>query len=716
MRDLDSLEFHPEAESIVQILCKMTQNPNPMFFRILLSYYLAKITASMRVRILTKDRGEIPVNLYAINLASSGEGKGHSTNIIEEQIINQFKAVFFDETVPLVSEANLAKLALDRAIIHNIEPELMADAVNKEYEALGALAFSFDSGTKEAVKQMRHKLLMGGIGSINFEMDEVGSNLVGNSELLNTYLELFDMGKIKQKLIKNTKDNTRNAEIDGRTPSNLMAFGTPNKLLDGGKIEAEFDVFLDTGYARRCFFGFIKDPRPCNEATPEEIYDALTDQSSNQYLMNISAEFGKLADITNYNKTLTVSREVSILIIKYKLYCEQIAFSMGAHEDIAKAEITHRYFKTLKLAGVYAFLDGNSEVTEDNYYQAICMAEESGRAFKQLLTRERNYVKLAKYIVGINREVTHVDLTEELPFYRGTLTAKNELIQLAVTWGYKNHVVIKRTITNNIEFLTGETLQKVDPENMIVAYSNDIADGYKNVQAPWADLYQLMQKPLTHWINHHSINGHRDEECMLPGFDMVVLDVDDGTLIQTAMTLLEKYKYLLYTTKRHTQSQHRFRIVMPMNYRLHLDPDDYKEFMNNVFEWLPFGVDAQTNQRARKWLSHSGQYHYNDAEEVLDARLFIPKTSLNDERQAFVATYQSMTNMERWFIVSANCSKRNNQLIKYALMLVDMGHTYDSVRESVLTLNDKLKRRIKIAEVDTTVMVTVAKRIQKRGY
>lgn len=74
LRDLDLLKHHPATEGIVDVLCKKTQNDNPEFFRILLSYHLAKVAATMRVKILTRDRGEIPVNLYAINLASSGHG------------------------------------------------------------------------------------------------------------------------------------------------------------------------------------------------------------------------------------------------------------------------------------------------------------------------------------------------------------------------------------------------------------------------------------------------------------------------------------------------------------------------------------------------------------------------------------------------------------------------------------------------------------------
>jgi hypothetical protein len=60
--------------------------------------------------------------------------------------------------------------------------------VTKEYESLGKLAFSFDSGTTAAVKQMRHKLMMADIGAMNFEMDEIGSNLLGNVDVLGTFL------------------------------------------------------------------------------------------------------------------------------------------------------------------------------------------------------------------------------------------------------------------------------------------------------------------------------------------------------------------------------------------------------------------------------------------------------------------------------------------------------------------------------------------------
>jgi len=710
MRDLSTLSFHPTSEKITNILRKKTQNNNPHFFRILVSYYLAKMAASMRITIATKDRGMIPVNLYALSLAGSGHGKNFSTNIMEEQLLGAFRDTFFNDTLPIIADQALAQRAIDRAVSEGITEEEAIELLYKEYDTAGELCFSFDSGTTAAIKQMRHKLLLSNIGAMNLEIDEIGSNLLGNTEALNAYLELFDVGKIKQKLTKNTKENTRAKEIDGRTPANLMAFGTPDKLQDGGKVEEEFYSFLETGYGRRFFYGLSGDAEKKQQLTPEEVYNILTDPTISDDMAQLTASFGRLARPGNHSKILEVSKKVSILVIEYRLLCEQKAAAMNEFQRIAKAEMAHRYFKALKLAGAYAFIDEANEITEDNYYHAICMTEASGEAFSRIMTRDRSYVKLAKYLGSTPKEVTHVELQQDLPFYKGSMTAKQELIQLATAWGYKNHIVVKKSYTNGIEFFKGETLSPTNLDALQLAYSKEISDGYKNVQVKWPDLHKLTQQPDKHWISHHTENGHRSEESVLPGCDMIILDIDNTASVQEAVLLLEDYQYLLYTTKSYTADNQRFRIVMPLNYRIELNAEDFKIFMKNIYEWLPFEVDTQTGQRSRKWLTHKGKYRYNEG-ELLDARLFIPKTVKGEERAEFVATHQTLTNMERWFLQSSTTGNRNNQLLRYAYVMVDLGYDADSIKQSVLALNDKLPDSLPIAELNKTIFVSVHKRV-----
>ena len=713
MLTFDEMEYHPGAEKLVKILCDKTQNGNPLFFRVLVGYYFSLVSSMMRVTIATHDQGNVPVNMYALNLSTSGSGKGKSCNIIKNRVIHQFRNRFMNETMQLLAEQNLPKLAIKRANRKSTDPDEELIRVQKEFEDIGPLLFTFSEATTPAIKQLRHKLLMVDAGSLNLQIDEIGSNLIGSDEVLKAYLELYDMGQIDPKLIKSGPESRRFEEIVGNTPTNMLLFGTPSKLLNGGKTEEELYSMLDTGYARRCFFGYSRTSNNTLHMTPEEIYNRDIDANSDIWLDEFADKLENLADVININRSLVVSKDTSLLLIEYRLKCQREASFYPEHEEMKKAEHEHRYFKALKLAGAYAFMDDSPELTAKHLYYAIKLAEESGDAFSRLLTRDKHYVKLAKYIATVKREVTHADLTEDLPFYRGNSGQKQDMLTLAMSWGYKNNVIIKKSFSDGIEFLRGETLKETDLSKMVISYSTDMTTDYRNEHAPFDMLHKLTQAQGLHWVAHHLNGGYRNEENCIPGFNLVVIDVDGGCNISTAKLLLKNYKFLLYTTKRHTEEENRFRIILPINYELEMDAKDYKEFMTHIYEWLPFEVDTATNQRARKWLSNDGHYEYNEG-EVLDALPFIPKTSKNEERKALMSSQQSMDNLERWVINNIEDGNRNNMLLRYAMILFDGGFDFEGIRSRVMQLNEKIVDKLEETEIMGTVMVTVMKAISKR--
>ena len=102
--------------------------------------------------------------------------------------------------------------------------------------------------------------------------------------------------------------------------------------------------------------------------------------------------------------------------------------------------------------------------------------------------------------------------------------------------------------------------------------------------------------------------GYRDSEHVIPGFNLAIIDVDGQISINSANWLLEGYKYLNYTTKRHTDKDNRFRIIFPLTHIVKLTPANYSKFMQNVYNLLPFSADSQTSDIARKWQSFYGQY------------------------------------------------------------------------------------------------------------
>lgn len=713
MLPVNQMPYHPTAEQLVQILCNRTQNTEPLFFRVLVGYYFAVVASQMRCIIGTPDRGDIPVNVYALNLSPSGTGKGHSTSIIEDEVIHQFRDRFLEETFPLLAERNLPVLANKRAVRKNSDPDEELIRVQKEFEQLGSLLFSFDSGTSPAVKQMRHKLLMADAGAVNLEIDEIGLNLVGNTEVLTVFLELYDKGKVKTKLVKSTSDNSRFEEIKGTTPTNMMLFGTPSKLFDGAATEQALYSMLDTGYARRCLFGYLKGASKNLDLTPEQVYELQTSQQTNQFLEELADKLERMADIINANKRLVMSRDTSLELIQYKLLCEKQADAMPEHDEIRKAELSHRYFKALKLAGAYAFVDDSPELTMSHLHNAIRLVEDSGAAFGQMLSRDRPYVKLAKYLAAIGKEVTQADLVEDLPYYKGSSSQKQEMLTLATAYGYKNNIIIKKAFNDGIEFLRGESLKETDLAKMVVSYSNDMTTGYNNETAPFDKLHLLTQAPGMHWINHHLKGGYRNEDNAEPGFNLLVIDVDGTCNLNTAKLLLKDYKALYYTTKSHTDQNHRFRIILPTNYELKMDAKDYKEFYNNVLQWLPFDADPSCAHRCKKWLTHTGHHEYTEG-EVFDVLPFIPKTSKNEERKQRFDSQQSLDNLERWVINNTGDGNRNNMLMKYAFILVDANFDFDGIRSRVVALNDKLPDKLDEVEIMSSIMVTVGKALSKR--
>lgn len=730
--DLQNVSHAPVIEELVDLLCTRVQNTDRPFFRVEVAYFLCKIAGCMNVKIDTKDRGSIPVNLYALILAESGYGKGQSINLIEEEVLSGFKEVFLNQTMPTVADATLNNMARDRSLVKQITEEAAKSELLSEYNHIGPYAFTFDSGSTPAVKQLREKIIMSGCGAINLQIDEIGSNISSSVEVLNAFLELYDKGLIKMKLTKSTANSSRSADLSGTSPANALLFGTPTKLLNGGAEEDIFYSLLETGYARRCLFarGSLAGKKRV-ESDPAKVYAELTTKHNSDVADKWNNHFASLADINFVGWNLEVPDPVGIKLIEYKMQCEDIANFYSDFEPLKKAEVAHRYFKALKLAGALAFIDKSSEITETHLLQAIKLVEESGASFLSILTREKNYMKLARYLASVPTEQTQADLVEVLPFYKGSNQNRKELMDLAVAWGYKNQIIIKKKFSDSIEFFSGETLEATDLNKMILSWSlpNDMAYNYHRESAPWDQLATtLFTQDKFNWVNcwledevpkdqvgrplmplTKNCSGHRCTDCVIAGFNLVVLDIDHGVALDTVRELFKDYKYIIYTTKRHqVDGEDRFRFIMPLSHVLTLDAEDYKEFFNNLFKWLPFEVDTGSNQPAKKWTTYANSQIFVNDGKLLDPFPFIPRTSRNGEYLAHYRKYENIDGLKRWFLGKMEEGNRNNYLMQYALCLKDNGYEYPAIEDEVKSLNGLLAQPLAVRELESTVFKSIA--------
>lgn len=719
-KDIDDLQeeikkasYFPLVEDIVNIIEKKTGNNSHTYFRVVTSFFLAQIASCMRCQIKGETFDNVPVNMYVCGLMPSGAGKGHSLGILEDMVINNFKDLFTNITLPQALETNLNDLATKYAQFSNKSTDSVLKELTKESLELGPLPYSFDSGTGAAFKQVRAKAQLCNCGALSFVCDEIGSNLSNNSEVTAMGLEVFDKGKIKAKITKNSADNKRQSDRDTPVPCNMLWFGTPAKLLDGGKEEDNFYDLLKEGYARRMFFA-EGQKETSRYKSGKELRDSLLASNFEQKLEDISEQLGKLSSLSELGKTLLLDADEEILILNYKTYCEQRADKLPAHDEIKKAELSNRWWKALKLAGAYTFIEGNLVVDRAYILAAIKLAEDSGESFLKILARDKTYVRLAKYLGEINKPITQADLSEELPFFKGPANARQDMLNLASAWGFQNGIVIKTFEVNKIQFIEGNKLQNTDLDHIIFSISNDIAYQYENQDLPWDKLNKLGTVDGLHWCTHHFMQdpmhpeqgNKRSKDFVLPEFNLVVLDVDQGTSLEFAQEVLQDYTYMIYTTKSHTATNHCFRIILPMKYKLYLNAEDYSAFMKNIYEELPFTLDEQTKDIARKWLTNNGTVITNTG-ELFDPRMYIPNTSKNQDRQENYKKYGDTDAVTRWFLQKIQPGNRNAMLFKYGMLLKDQKKGIDEIKSKVLDLNSKLKNPLSLAELTKTVFTSI---------
>lgn len=713
LKPFDQMKYDPVTEMLTDIMCAKTQNKERMFFRVANSYYWGVLASQMHATIEGWGGSKIPINIYAMNLSPSGTGKGYSTGLVEEQVIDRFRNTYMEVTFPMAANNNMQLIAHQRAKRKGTDPVDEMESLEKEFNSIGSLLFSFDSATVPAVKQLRHKLNLAKSGGVNLQVDEIGANLVGQTETLNAFLELYDKGMIKDKLVKSSAENTRFERIEGFTPTNMLLFGTPSKLLDSGLTQKYLTEMLEMGYARRCFFGYIPKVKKDVAADATALVNQMFNNGSDAQLDALSCSLEQLADISNMNKVIRIEHDEAIYLMEYKISCDKRAECLKDHETIMRSEMENRFFKVLKLAGAYAFRDYSPNITIDHLDAAMRLAEDSGEHFARLMQPEFDYEKVAKYLADCGTSVTLPDLEQALPCFRGSKQQKDQCIEYAVAWGYKHNIVIKKLYDGNILFLRGETLKKTNLDEIIISTSTKLAEGYDSVRIPFDKLSMLGSTNNYHWANHHFEGGYRRDDHTQLGFNTIVLDVDGTLPLATAIELMKGYKAYFYTTKRHQDADglDRYRIILPTNYELQLDKEEYKMFMDNVMSALPFEMDESCNQRNKKWLTcESAETHMNDG-ELFDVIPYIPRTAKNEEREAKFKDQKDLDNLERWVLNNTGDGNRNKQLYNFAMVLYEGGLDFVDIGARVRSLNDKLADKLDEQELQATIL----KSIQSKG-
>ena len=681
---------------------------NSHFLNMMIFNKLSQIATHMHICLETWDGANLPCNFYGIALAPSGFNKGRINKTLQDNVFKKFRQEYDDFSNQYASK-NMQILAEQKAIKEGIDTEEAMDILYQRWKKLPDKLYDFSDATEAGLKGAREKYTMAGIGGTCMQIDEIAYNMEKFEEVVGALLEAYDFGESKDKLIKVDSNGA-----SGAIPASLFMFGSPSALLNGSRTEEKFMSMLIQGYARRMFFSYIKDYTHIDNEDPKEILKRI--RESKGVDSELLSHFQDLATDSWHKRIITADDSIYTRIIAYEQENKNKTLSMKIHQEAEKFEVGHRHWKLFKLMGLLAMAEHRTYVTMDDFNDALEVIEASGKSFNEIVNREPNYVRLFNFMIDMDTRLTEADLFEHLYFYSSSnQSQRKDMRTLAMAYAYSQNGFIRETSKNGVIFYEAEVMKKTDLNKIRFSYSNDIAHNYNNEEVKWNELKDFFLADGFHYAVHHFNNGHRNSENVIEGFNLLVLDIDDGLPINMARSLLSEYTYYIYTTKRHTEDYNRFRIVLPLSNIVKLNEKDYKKFMENIFAWLPFSVDNATKDISRKWLTNNGIGFSNDG-VLLDPSDFIPDTTNEKEHRKKLEDLGDLDGIEKFFISQIEDGiGRSNTLIKYALMLLDGGMNYENIEDRVVMLNDKLENPLGVQEIMKTIMVTVRKKLGEKN-
>ena len=349
------------------------------------NYKLANLASQMHIKVDTMSGyAPTPVNVYSLVLLNSGGGKNSSLGLLDRLFFSDAFEKIRDKAYPYYKGEALAMLE-ERGIerdIHNWTQSIS----NATISGMFAYAESYS-----IVK----------FGSLNVEMDEIGNALISKAELFENLLTPYDNGDF-QPVAKRTDANA--LDITG-LPVNLYCFGNKVRLLNGDSTEQAFMQRIDEGYGRR--FIFVDDNSEPKLQSPQEVVDEMRTAEKIKQMRTVErTEFADLIDADNFKKILTLSDEA---MYEYAVIKSESAHYLADKKGVppaVEADISERYFKTIKLAGVYAFFEGKNIVEKQHIQQAYEIIKYSSGVLAKLRKIKPTHERLLDALLLESDKVT----------------------------------------------------------------------------------------------------------------------------------------------------------------------------------------------------------------------------------------------------------------------------------------------------------------------
>jgi hypothetical protein len=661
-------------------------------------YTIAMAASLRRITLVGLDEQNVPLNYYGVTFANSGRGKDLSVSIamkLVEDIINAYNHRLND----LVNENNARGLELIKPSVEHKE------------------------GTSSGLLQDRNVLDVLKIGSTNIRVEELVSTLRGSTfeDVVNTLTESWQEGKNASRSFKSYISPP--VEF---VPMNCLLYSSPEGFRDeSNKNFQSFVNNLANGLSRRSYVVFDESDVQA-ESEP-------TEESLRAYMNDMEIARSKLKDMKEYiedilmngPRQIRMSVEAELECKVYEVKNKNIVAGSPLMKNAVKAELLNRSYKIRRLAGLYALLNGQDEVSIDDIRDAIEWNEMLNKDIVIALNAETIAEKIFDYLDKVEKYSSQTDI---IKYYKmSALDFKNNIDEV-YTVAYDSGSTLQSKVFDReakvikYNLIKGELTQS---EEMICSASDQMSDGFIQQKIGYKQLPDLVRgKYGKNYSAGIFLNSKRNKDNYIRRQNLIIFDVDEGTTIDEAKLYLSQYRGFIATTRNHMKEkngkvQERFRIVLISKYIFNLDHQEYTNTLTNFALLHNLTVDFPVIEPSRLYYSNpESEINFLDGDELVDLRSYIPETkevrATEESIKHAEKTYSGSENingLDKYFLMQTSQGNRNNNLVKYGFALIDKkGLSINEAKSKVLSLNDMLIDPLPISEIERTIFVSMERK------
>ena len=614
--------FTPAIHEIVEVTAQTISGDIPEHLKLSITLSeLITLTSHLRKNIKLSDGTIVPCNAITIALAASGQSKDSSMNQVRRALQPAYELI-------TTKRKQLARQAAEQAALDDGQS---AEEWLNYYESPPALQVGL--GTPEGMVKHFSMLEESPLGAASINSSEVGTDIQTNQSFLDIVKTIaigFDLGKVPIKVVKAAENRVGAIE---HLPINALMFGSEDAILYDNHIKSKFKLMFNTQLARRSLFSFSKQrPTPRKFKSEAEIlkYHELQRKNSKTAQSNIE---NYLVEMVDYTTTipLTLSKEAQAAFDMYLEYNNNLSAQISPQLPITKLSRKHKQWLALKLSGTYAILDGEQEISEENYVLAINTVEELApdlEAFEHELNKElyEQFVDYCRLHIGNDDKLTlSIHELKKLGYLPATSNYQQKLDELlTLTSSYDAEGIYTRCDSGvcyepivkqdecGLSLLPFTKHEAELPKEFKQRMAKSCSSGYKFYESSFEDLCNVLSQYAA-YSPFMFKGGKRNKDNLLGKTKWIVLDVDNSDITyEECHLLLSDYNHHIATTS-DASNVFKFRIILELDSLIDVSSENWKYFIESVSNEL--GINADLLPKAQIYFA----YGSDNVLSVIDA-------------------------------------------------------------------------------------------------